>query len=135
MLTVQPGETYSDVLVFAPWNTPTICDIFITSYPTRAQPAQKRGLPANAIYRYAKFAYLHWDLDSFEYFTMGAVDRIEQEVFVSGFLSRELKSGLSDISPQMSISLGVRSGSTIAHCCYTSFKRTRPFGMPAPRSA
>lgn len=70
------------MLVFAPWNTPTIFDIFISSYPTRAHPAQKRGLPANAIYRYAKFAFLHWDLDSFEWLTMGAVDRIEQEVFV-----------------------------------------------------
>lgn len=129
----QLGDTFSDVLVFAPWNTHTIFDIFISSYPTRAQPAQKRGLPANAIYRYAKFAFLHWDLDTFEWFAMDAIDRIEQEVFVSPTWRSIHQARAHCVSPRMLISLGCRSGYTTVLCFYTSFRMTRLFGIPASR--
>lgn len=79
----QTGDSFSDMLVFAPWTVDTIYDIFITDFPVKAHPAQKRGLPANAIYRYAKFALVHWDDDCLEWLVLGAVERIEKEIFVS----------------------------------------------------
>jgi hypothetical protein len=77
------------MLVFAPWNVTALLDILITRYRPHAQPAERRGLPANALHRYARFALAHWDEDCLEMFIGRALERIEQEIYVSviGFLA------------------------------------------------
>ena len=71
------------MLVFAPWNVTNLLDILVTRYRPHAQPAERRGLPANALYRYARFALAHWDEDCLEMFISRALERIEHEIYVS----------------------------------------------------
>lgn len=82
-LTSKSRDMLDGMLVFAPWNLDTILDIFITSYRPVAQPAERRGLPAVAIHRYACFAVAHWELEELESLLYGAVERIEKEIDVS----------------------------------------------------
>jgi hypothetical protein len=74
---------FDDMLVFAPWNVTTLLDILVTRYRPHAQPAERRGLPANALHRYARFALAHWDEDCLEMFIGRALERIEHEIYVS----------------------------------------------------
>lgn len=104
------------MLVFAPWTVDTIYDIFITDYSVRAHPVQDRGLPANAIYRYAKFALVHWDVDCLEWLVLGAVERIEKEIFVCQ--AKVDRGSLADsTSPPIRISHILPFGSTTPHSC------------------
>lgn len=71
------------MLVFAPWNVTTLLDILVTRYRPHAQPTERRGLPANALHRYARFALAHWDEDCLEMFIGRALEKIEHEIYVS----------------------------------------------------
>jgi hypothetical protein len=84
----QIHGAFDDMLVFAPWNVTTLLDILVTRYRPHAQPAERRGLPANALYRYARFALAHWDEDCLEMFIGRALERIEHEIYVRLALSR-----------------------------------------------
>lgn len=70
-------------LVFSPANLPAILDITITSYQPVRQPLSRRGLPANMLYLYARFAHRCCDDSWLEELLESAVDRIEQGVYVS----------------------------------------------------
>jgi hypothetical protein len=83
----QMHGAFDDMLVFAPWNVTTLLDILVTRYRPHAQPAERRGLPANALHRYARFALAHWDEDCLEMFIGRALERIEHEIYVSSLSS------------------------------------------------
>ena len=107
---------FDDMLVFAPWNVTTLLDILVTRYRPHAQPAERRGLPANALHRYARFALAHWDEDCLEMFIGRALERIEHEIYVScsGSIMLICRNTIK-------ILLDKLSGLTIALCCFIYF--------------
>ncbi|WWC91930.1 uncharacterized protein L201_006882 [Kwoniella dendrophila CBS 6074] len=70
----------SNMLVFSLTHLPAIFDILITDYQPVCQPLQKRSLPANALYLYARFALYKCDETWLEDLIDGIVDRIEDGV-------------------------------------------------------
>lgn len=68
-------------LVFAPYQLPAIFDTIISRYRPICQPAHHRGLPANTLYLYARFALSKCDDAWLEELIEGAVERIEQTVY------------------------------------------------------
>lgn len=73
-----------DHLVFHINQVPALLDVFVTSYKPVCQPLSRRALPANALYLYARFAHYQCDETWLEELLEGAVDAIEQGVYVSG---------------------------------------------------
>ncbi|WRT70013.1 uncharacterized protein IL334_007006 [Kwoniella shivajii] len=71
----------SNMLVFSLSQLPVIFDIVITDYTPVCQPVQKRALPANALYLYARFAQYKCDETWLEELIEGIVERIEQGVY------------------------------------------------------
>lgn len=78
-------------LVFVPTNLPAIFDTIITTYQPVCQPLSRRGLPANTLHLYARFA-LRCDESWLEELLEGAVDCIEQGVHVSTDLFKQRRS-------------------------------------------
>ena len=58
-------------------------DVLITTCRPQCLPLAKRTLPANVLYLHARFAHYRCDETWLEEFIEGAVDRIEQGVYVS----------------------------------------------------
>lgn len=71
------------MLVFSLVQLPAIFDILITNYRTVCFPIQKRALPANALYLYARFAFFYCDEEWLGDLIEGAVAKIEEGVYVS----------------------------------------------------
>lgn len=69
--------------MFSPSNLPSIYDTIITSYQPVCQPVSRRGLPANILFLYARFAIRQCGEGWLEQLLEGAVDRIEAGVYVS----------------------------------------------------
>lgn len=57
--------------------------MLITSYQPVCQPLSRRGLPANMLFLYARFALRRCNESWLEELLEGAVDRIEAGVYVS----------------------------------------------------
>ena len=78
------GDVKDDsMLVFSLSHLPSIFDILITSYRPHCLPIARRTLPANALFLYARFAHYRCDETWLEELVEGAVERIEQGVYVS----------------------------------------------------
>jgi hypothetical protein len=75
-------ETNDSMLVFSLVNLPAILDILITKYRPACTPLTERTLPANALYLYARFALYRCDESWLSELLDGAVERIEQGVYV-----------------------------------------------------
>jgi hypothetical protein len=112
----QMHGAFDDMLVFAPWNVTTLLDILVTCYRPHAQPAERRGLPANALHRYARFALAHWDEDCLEMFIGRALERIEHEIYVR-YLGRSRLICRNTIRTL----LDKLSGLIIPLCCFIYF--------------
>jgi hypothetical protein len=70
------------MLAYGPPQLPSIFDILITSYRPCCQPLPKRALPVNALFLYARFAHYRCDESWLEELIEGAVEKIEQGVYV-----------------------------------------------------
>jgi hypothetical protein len=84
-LLAGPSKPDADdtMLVFALTDLPATLDILITTYRPVCSPLDKRSLPANALYLHARFAFYRCDESWLEELLDGAVERIEQGVYVS----------------------------------------------------
>lgn len=71
------------MLVFSLHQLPGLFDILITKYTPVCQPRDRRALPANALYRYARFAHYQCNEVWLEELLEGAIERIERGVYVS----------------------------------------------------
>ena len=71
------------MLVFSLEQLPMIFDIFISSRRPFCLPKTDRAVPANAIFLYARFAHYQCDQSWLEELIEGAVEKIEQGVYVS----------------------------------------------------
>lgn len=69
-------------LVFSPELLPGIFDTIITHYQPICHPVTKRGLPANTLHLYALYARRHGYEEWLEELIVGAVERIEQGIYV-----------------------------------------------------
>lgn len=75
----------ASLLVFSLHQLPVLYDVFITSYQPVCQPRNRRALPANALFLYARFAHYRCDEVWLEELLWGAVEAIEAVVYVSCF--------------------------------------------------
>lgn len=73
----------ANMLVFSLVNLPEIFDILISNYEPVSQPLSKRTLPANVLCYYARFAYHMCEETWLETLIEGAIERIEEGVYVS----------------------------------------------------
>jgi hypothetical protein len=73
---------FSEMLVFSPSTLSDVLDLYITEYPTQSLPSSRRALPANALFRYAKFAQMRDDFWLAE-LVEGIIERIEEGAYVS----------------------------------------------------
>lgn len=71
----------ASLLVFSLQQLPAIFEVLITSYRPVCQPRDKRALPANALYLYARFAHYRCDELWLEELLIGAVEQIEGVVY------------------------------------------------------
>ncbi|WWC95155.1 hypothetical protein V866_002009 [Kwoniella sp. B9012] len=77
---VNQLDLNSNMLVFSLSHLPMIFDILILNYAPASQPLQKRSLPANALYLYARFAHYKCDEGWLEELIEGVVETIEEGV-------------------------------------------------------
>ncbi|WVW86391.1 hypothetical protein I302_108437 [Kwoniella bestiolae CBS 10118] len=77
---VNQLDLNSNMLVFSLSHLPMIFEILITDYTPVCQPLQKRTLPANALYLYARFAQYKCDEGWLEELIEGIVETIEEGV-------------------------------------------------------
>lgn len=75
-------ETNDSMLVFSLSNLSTLFDIIISTYRPVCTPLEERTLPANTLFLYARFAFYRCDQSWLEELLDGAVERIEQGVYV-----------------------------------------------------
>lgn len=73
----------ASLLVFSLHQLPVLYDMFITSYRPVCEPRNRRALPANALFLYARFAHYRCDEVWLEELLWGAVEAIEAVVYVS----------------------------------------------------
>lgn len=104
------------MLVFSLSGLPAIFDILISTYRPECAPLEKRSLPANALYLYARFAYYRCDESWLDELLDGAVERIEQGVYVRSDLYRAYRELMSRVTWKISPIL--HSGLTILRCFY-----------------
>jgi hypothetical protein len=71
-------------LVFSLPQLPFIFDALIAKYPPLCQPRERRALPANALFLYARFAHYSCDGTWLEELFDGAIERIERGVYSNG---------------------------------------------------
>jgi len=71
------------MLVFSINSLPALLDILISTYRPSCAPTDARTLPANALFLHARFAHYRCDDTWLEDLLEGAVERIEQGVYVS----------------------------------------------------
>jgi hypothetical protein len=80
----EDGEAVgADMLVFSLAGLPTLLDILVTTYRPSCNPLERRTLPANVLFLHARFAFYRCDETWLEDLLEGAVERIEQGVYVS----------------------------------------------------
>ena len=80
----EDGEAVgADMLVFSLTSLPALLDILITTYRSSCNPLDRRTVPANALFLHARFAFYRCDESWLEDLLEGAVERIEQGVYVS----------------------------------------------------
>ncbi len=97
----EQGEVLDDsTLVFGLLQLPTIFDIHISSYRSHCLPLARRTLPANALFLYARFAHYRCNETWLEELIEGAVERIEQGVYVSSSLSATSSGKANDTTGQ-----------------------------------
>jgi len=77
------ADRNDSMLVFSLTSLPALLDILVGGYRTVCAPLDKRTLPANALYLHARFALFRCDDSWLEELLEGAVERIEQGVYVS----------------------------------------------------
>jgi len=77
------GIEDTDMLVFSLDHLSALLDILISTYRPICNPLESRTLPANALFLHARFAYYRCDETWLEDLVEGAVERIEQDVYVS----------------------------------------------------
>jgi hypothetical protein len=80
----QESDNTNPGLVFSLNQLAFLFDILITKYPPLCQPQERRSLPANAIYLYARFAHYQCDETWLEELLDGAIERIERGVYSNG---------------------------------------------------
>lgn len=85
LLLLKASPPYHTFLVFSLPALPSTLDAIISSYPPHAHPRSWRAAPANSLYLYARFALYRCDVDWLEELIVGAVDRIEIQIYVSRF--------------------------------------------------
>lgn len=74
------------MLVFSPGHLDILLDIFITNYQPVCQPLTRRTLPANVIYRYARFAHYRCGEGWVEELIEAATQRIEDGTYVGAIV-------------------------------------------------
>jgi hypothetical protein len=79
-----PG--YDSLLVFSLPSLPSFLHVLITSYTPNCFPLTRRTVPANAIFLAAKFALYRCDDSWLEDLLEGAVEKIEQGIYVCRFV-------------------------------------------------
>lgn len=79
----SPPRDYTNMLVFSPSSLPSILQCIILDAEPLIYPVSQRSAPANAIYLLSRFACLQCDASWFDQLLTGAVDRIEEVVYVS----------------------------------------------------